>query len=72
MKFALFYQIPIARSWTKDSEFETFNNTIEQAVAGEKAGCHSFRTAENHFLGEFLHCSNPEIPEVRYPVERAE
>jgi alkanesulfonate monooxygenase SsuD/methylene tetrahydromethanopterin reductase-like flavin-dependent oxidoreductase (luciferase family) len=61
MKFALFYEIPVARPWTKHSEHEAYKHTVEQAVLGEQAGFHSFWTVEHHFLEEFSHCSNPEV-----------
>lgn len=61
MKFALFYEIPVARPWNVDSEFNAYQNVIEQAVEGEKAGFHSLWTVEHHFLEEFSHCSNPEV-----------
>jgi alkanesulfonate monooxygenase SsuD/methylene tetrahydromethanopterin reductase-like flavin-dependent oxidoreductase (luciferase family) len=61
MKFALFYEIPVARPWHERSEYEAYQNVIEQAVRGEEAGFHSFWTVEHHFLEEFSHCSNPEV-----------
>jgi alkanesulfonate monooxygenase SsuD/methylene tetrahydromethanopterin reductase-like flavin-dependent oxidoreductase (luciferase family) len=61
MKFALFYEIPVARPWAVDSEHRAFKNTLEQAVLGEQAGFESFWTVEHHFLEEYSHCSNPEV-----------
>ena len=61
MKFALFYEIPVPRPWTDESEHEAYKNTIEQAVLGDKVGFHSFWTVEHHFLEEYSHCSNPEV-----------
>jgi alkanesulfonate monooxygenase SsuD/methylene tetrahydromethanopterin reductase-like flavin-dependent oxidoreductase (luciferase family) len=61
MKFALFYEIPVARPWGDDSEHEAFKNTLAQAIAGDEAGFHSVWTVEHHFLEEFSHCSNPEV-----------
>jgi alkanesulfonate monooxygenase SsuD/methylene tetrahydromethanopterin reductase-like flavin-dependent oxidoreductase (luciferase family) len=61
MKFALFYEIPVARPWKRDSEHRAYKDTVEQAVLGEQAGFHSFWTVEHHFLEEFSHCSNPEV-----------
>jgi alkanesulfonate monooxygenase SsuD/methylene tetrahydromethanopterin reductase-like flavin-dependent oxidoreductase (luciferase family) len=61
MKFALFYEIPVARPWHRNSEFEAYRETVEQAVLGEQAGFDSFWTVEHHFLEEFSHCSNPEV-----------
>ena len=61
MQFALFYEIPVARPWTRHSEHEAYKAVLEQAVLGEQAGFHSLWTVEHHFLEEFSHCSNPEI-----------
>ena len=52
MKFALFYEIPVARPWDVDSEYRAYKDTIEQAVLGDKVGFHSFWTVEHHFLEE--------------------
>jgi len=35
VKFALFYEIPVARPWTKDKEHQAFKNVLEQAVLGD-------------------------------------
>jgi len=61
MKFALFYEIPVARPWGPRSEQQAFRNTLEQAVLGDRMGFDSFWTVEHHFLEEFSHCSNPEV-----------
>jgi len=61
MQFALFYEIPVARPWGPDSEHLAYKHTLEQAVAGERAGFHAFWTVEHHFLEEYSHCSNPEV-----------
>jgi len=61
VKFALFYEIPVARPWLPDSEHRAYKNTLEQAIAGEQAGFHAFWTVEHHFLEEYSHCSNPEV-----------
>ena len=61
MKFAMFYEIPVARPWDRDSEFRAYQETIEQVMLGDKLGFHSFWTVEHHFLDEYSHCSNPEV-----------
>lgn len=61
MEFALFYEIPVARPWTRLSERDAYHEVLEQAVLGEQAGFHSLWTVEHHFLEEFSHCSNPEV-----------
>ena len=61
MKFALFYEIPVPRPWADDSELVAYQNTLEQAIAGDRFGWHAFWTVEHHFLQEYSHCSNPEV-----------
>jgi len=61
MKFALFYEIPVARPWSRDSELNAYHNTLEQVILGDKVGFHAVWTVEHHFLEEFSHCSNPEV-----------
>jgi alkanesulfonate monooxygenase SsuD/methylene tetrahydromethanopterin reductase-like flavin-dependent oxidoreductase (luciferase family) len=61
MKFALFYEIPVAKPWNEHSEQLAYQHTLEQAILGDKLGFHSVWTVEHHFLEEFSHCSNPEV-----------
>jgi alkanesulfonate monooxygenase SsuD/methylene tetrahydromethanopterin reductase-like flavin-dependent oxidoreductase (luciferase family) len=61
LKFALFYEIPVARPWDAGSEHRAYKNTLEQAVFAEQCGWHAFWTVEHHFLEEYSHCSNPEV-----------
>jgi alkanesulfonate monooxygenase SsuD/methylene tetrahydromethanopterin reductase-like flavin-dependent oxidoreductase (luciferase family) len=61
MKFALFYEIPVAKPWDEESEHRAFKNTLEQAILGDEVGFHSFWTVEHLFLEEYSHCSNPEV-----------
>jgi len=61
MKFALFYEIPVAKPWDEESEHRAYKNTLEQAILGDQMGFHSIWTVEHHFLEEYSHCSNPEV-----------
>ena len=61
MKFALFYEIPVARPWSPGKEYAAYKNVLEQAVLADQVGFHGFWTVEHHFLEEFSHCSNPEV-----------
>src|SRR5262245_18579726 len=61
MKFALFYEIPVARAWTERNVYQAYKDTIEQIVAADKMGFHSVWTVEHHFTDEYSHCSNPEV-----------
>jgi len=61
MKFALFYEIPVARPWTERKEYQAYKDTIEQIVSADALGFHSVWTVEHHFTDEYSHCSNPEV-----------
>jgi alkanesulfonate monooxygenase SsuD/methylene tetrahydromethanopterin reductase-like flavin-dependent oxidoreductase (luciferase family) len=61
VKFALFYEIPVARPWAPDSEHRAYKDTLEQAILGDRVGFDAFWTVEHHFLEEYSHCSNPEV-----------
>ncbi len=61
MKFALFYEIPVTRPFTKEKERAAYQNTLEEAIFAEEMGWHAFWTVEHHFLEEYSHCSNPEV-----------
>ena len=61
MKFALFYEIPVAKPWTPGKEHQAYKDTLEQAILGDQMGFHAFWTVEHHFLEEYSHCSNPEV-----------
>ena len=40
MKFALFFEIPVARPWQRDSEHRAYREVVDQAVLGEQAAAH--------------------------------
>ncbi len=61
MKFALFYEIPVARPWTAESEHRAYKEVLEQAQLADTLGYHSVWSVEHHFSEEFSHCSNPEV-----------
>jgi alkanesulfonate monooxygenase SsuD/methylene tetrahydromethanopterin reductase-like flavin-dependent oxidoreductase (luciferase family) len=61
VKLALFYEIPVARPWSPESEYLAYQHTLEQVQLGDRLGFQGFWTVEHHFLDEFSHCSNPEV-----------
>lgn len=61
MKFALFYEIPVAKPWGDKDEFDAYHAVLEQAELADTLGFHSLWTVEHHFLEEYSHCSNPEV-----------
>ena len=62
MKFALFYEIPVARPWD-DRQRAPRLQEHPRAGRGRRAssGWDAFWTVEHHFLEEYSHCSNPEV-----------
>ena len=38
MKFALFYEIPVAKPWNDRSEYWAYQHTLEQAILGDRLG----------------------------------
>ena len=60
MKFTLFYEIPVDAT-DPLAEYRAYQDVLEQAMAADSAGFHSFMTVEHHFLKRFSHCSNPEV-----------
>jgi len=61
MEFALFYEIPVPRPWSRNAELDAYQAVIQQAVRADELGWHSFWTVEHHFLEEYSHCPNPEV-----------
>ena len=62
MKFALFYEIPVARPWdAPERAMRAYKDALEQAQLADHLGFHAFWTVEHHFLEEYSHCSNPEV-----------
>src|SRR4029077_10243736 len=57
----MFYEIPVPKPWGPRSEYDAYQQTIEQVKLGDRMGFHSFWTVEHHFLDEYSHCSNPEV-----------
>ena len=37
MKFAMFYEIPVARPWQRDSELRAYRETVEQVKLGDRS-----------------------------------
>jgi len=61
VRFALFYEIPVPQPWGPDSDFDAYQRTLTEAIAGDRFGWDAFWTVEHHFLDEYSHCSNPEV-----------
>jgi len=61
MEFALFYEIPVARPWSRTAELEAYQATLAQIIRADELGWHAVWSVEHHFLEEYSHCSNPEV-----------
>ena len=62
MRFALFYEIPVATPVGRRTASTAPTRTrSSRRVAGEQCGWDAFWTVEHHFLEEYSHCSNPEV-----------
>jgi hypothetical protein len=54
MKFALFYEIPVARPWDERSEWRAYKNRLEQAVLADELGWHGFWTQTIELMGKYV------------------
>jgi alkanesulfonate monooxygenase SsuD/methylene tetrahydromethanopterin reductase-like flavin-dependent oxidoreductase (luciferase family) len=61
MDFGLMYEIPVARPWSDQSEYDAYQQMIEQVVLADRLGWSSVWCVEHHFLAEYSHCSAPEV-----------
>ncbi len=61
MKYGIFYEIEIPKPWHERSEYEVFQQVLEQVELADRMGFDYFWTVEHHFLSEFSHCSAPEV-----------
>ena len=61
MKFGIFYELQLPKPWLPDSEFNLFNNALEQIELADKLGLDYAWEVEHHFLEEYSHSSAPEV-----------
>jgi len=59
MKFGVFYEHQIPRPWTPTSEYEHFQNALDQVELADRCGYDYAWQVEHHFLEEYSHGSSP-------------
>lgn len=61
MRFGLLYEIHVPKLWHVHSEYDAYQQVVEQVQLAEAVGFDSCWTVEHHFLSEYSHCSAPEV-----------
>lgn len=61
MKFGLFFEVSVPRPFTRENEFRSITNTLEQARLADELGFDRAWLVEHHFLEEYSHSSAPEL-----------
>ena len=57
----MFFELQLPRPWTDRGEEELFQNALEWAEIGERAGIDYAWAQEHHFLEEYSHSTAPEV-----------
>ena len=61
MKVSVFFELPLPRPWSDDSEQLMMEEHLQLVEAADKVGIHCVWVTEHHFLEEYCHASAPEI-----------
>ncbi len=61
MKFGVFYEMQLPRPWTEGSEYELFQQALDQIEAADRLGYDYAWEVEHHFLEEYSHSASPEV-----------
>ena len=61
MKFGIFYELQLPKPWLPDSEYQLFNDALEQIELADQLGFDYAWEVEHHFLEEYSHSSAPEV-----------
>ncbi|MGD9603286.1 MAG: LLM class flavin-dependent oxidoreductase [Gammaproteobacteria bacterium] len=61
MKFGIFYEHQLPRPWTADSEYQLFQDSLDQIELADRLGYHYAWEVEHHFLEEYSHSAAPEV-----------
>jgi alkanesulfonate monooxygenase SsuD/methylene tetrahydromethanopterin reductase-like flavin-dependent oxidoreductase (luciferase family) len=61
VKVSVFFELPLPRPWSDDSEQLMMEEHLQLVEAADKVGIHCVWVTEHHFLEEYCHASAPEI-----------
>ncbi len=61
MKFAIFFEVSVPRPWGDTTEWQVYQNCLEQIRLADELGFDQVWAVEHHFLEEYSHCSAPEV-----------
>jgi alkanesulfonate monooxygenase SsuD/methylene tetrahydromethanopterin reductase-like flavin-dependent oxidoreductase (luciferase family) len=61
MKFGIFYEHQLPRPWNEGSEFQLFQEALDQVELADRLGIDYAWEVEHHFLDEYSHSSAPEV-----------
>jgi alkanesulfonate monooxygenase SsuD/methylene tetrahydromethanopterin reductase-like flavin-dependent oxidoreductase (luciferase family) len=61
MKFGIFYEMQLPKPWGESSEYDIFQQSLEQVELADELGYDYVWEVEHHFLEEYSHSSAPEI-----------
>jgi luciferase family oxidoreductase group 1 len=61
VQFSLFYELQLPRPWEAESEYQLFQNTLEQIQLADRLGYDCVWATEHHFMEEYSHLSAPEV-----------
>jgi luciferase family oxidoreductase group 1 len=61
MRFGVFYELQLPRPWNERSEYELFQNALDQIELADRLGYDYAWEVEHHFLEEYSHSSAPEV-----------
>jgi alkanesulfonate monooxygenase SsuD/methylene tetrahydromethanopterin reductase-like flavin-dependent oxidoreductase (luciferase family) len=61
MKFGIFYEMQLPKPWGARSEYDIFQQSLEQVQLADELGYDYVWEVEHHFLEEYSHSSAPEV-----------
>src|ERR1700712_3131376 len=61
MKIGILYELQLPRPWRPDSEYQLFQNALDQVELADKLGYDTAWEVEHHFMEEYSHSSAPEV-----------